>query len=468
MKLRLLLLILFTPTILFSQITVKESIDKLISEPFFDTTVVAVDIYNLTKGEAVYGKHSSLLMRPASNMKVLTTAAALLYLGGDYKFSTGLYYEGKIVKSELNGNLFIKGACDPDFTTDDIKEFADAIKEAGINKINGNLFADVSMKDSLFWGSGWMWDDDPSTDAPYLSALNINDNCITIIVEIDEEGEVKITSEPKTEYIKIINYLKVSQEPKRNITITRDFLNRTNDIIVKGDYEKGRKRKVTSTLNIFNPTLYFLTLVKERLNEEGIRIAGKIDTLSVTENAVKIAEVNREFGEVIINLNKTSDNLSAEMTLLALGEKYFGKPTSAGKGIKMIDSLIVRCGFYPQNYRIEDGSGVSHYTLVSAELLSGILKYFYYSEPELQLILENSLPNAGVDGSLKNRMKGTLAENNVRAKTGTLSGVSCLSGYVTGKNGDKYAFSIMIQNHVYKTSRAVDYQNKICEILANY
>ncbi|MHC1739308.1 MAG: D-alanyl-D-alanine carboxypeptidase/D-alanyl-D-alanine-endopeptidase [Ignavibacteriaceae bacterium] len=468
MKLRLFLFVLFTQAILFSQITVKESLNKLVSEPFFDTTVIAIDIFNLTKGEPLFRKHSSLLMRPASNMKVLTTAAALIYLGSDYKFSTGLYYEGRIEKSELKGNLFIKGACDPDFTTDDIKEFADALKNAGIKKIKGNLFADVSMKDSLFWGSGWMWDDDPSTDAPYLSALNINDNCITIIVEIDEGGEVKITSEPKTEYIKITNYLRVSKEPKQRITITRDFLNRTNEILIKGDYEQGKKRKITTTLNIFNPTLYFLNLVKERFREEGISITGKIDTLSITEKAINIGEVNREFGEVIINLNKTSDNLSAEMTLLALGEKYFGKPTSAGKGIKMIDSLIMKCGFVPENYRIEDGSGVSHYTLVSAELLSGILKYLYYSQPELQAILENSLPNAGVDGSLKNRMRGTLAENNVRAKTGTLSGVSCLSGYVTGKNGDKYAFSIMIQNHVYKTNRAVDYQNKICEILANY
>lgn len=467
MRLRLFLFVLLTPTLLFPQIIVKESLDKLLSESFFDTTVVTVDIFNLTKGKPVFSKNSSLLMRPASNMKVLTTAAALLYLGSDYQFSTGLYYDGRIENSELNGDLFIQGGGDPDFTFYDLKEFTNAVKNAGIKKINGSLFADVSFKDSLFWGSGWMWDDDPSTDAPYLSALNINDNCITIIVEIDEKGDVQIKSEPETDYIKISNHLKVSEEPKRNITITRDFLNRTNEIIIKGEYERGKKRKVTTTLNIFNPTFYFLSLLKERLREEGIHLTGKTDTLSITQKAIKIASVNREFGEVIINLNKTSDNLSAEMTLFALGEKFFGKPTSAGKGIKMIDSLIVKCGFNPKNYRIEDGSGVSHYTLLSAELLSGVLKYFYYSEPELQEILEYSFPNAGVDGSLRNRMRGTLAENNVRAKTGTLSGVSCLSGYVTGKNGDKYAFSIMIQNHVSKTSRAVEYQNKICEILAN-
>jgi D-alanyl-D-alanine carboxypeptidase/D-alanyl-D-alanine-endopeptidase (penicillin-binding protein 4) len=120
----------------------------------------------------------------------------------------------------------------------------------------------------------------------------------------------------------------------------------------------------------------------------------------------------------------------------------------------------------PRNYRIVDGSGVSHYNLVSTELLNAVLKYFYLHQTELYKTLSQSFPLAGVDGTLKRRMKNTLAENNVRAKTGTISGVSSLSGYVTTKSKHQLSFSLMIQNHVRKTYRAVYFLDKICSLLA--
>lgn len=451
---------------IYSQ-NIRESLEEILAEPFFDTTLAAVNVYNLTKGLDEYKKNNSLLMRPASNMKVITTAAALKYLGMDFNFETRLCYDGEIEGSELKGNLYVKGGGDPDFQTSDLDDFVADVKKLGIKKINGSLIGDVSFKDSLFWGSGWMWDDDPSTDAPYLSALNINSNCITIIVTINEQGKIDITSEPETHYVKPISFLRETSTPKERITITRDYINRTNDILVKGEYEKSKALRIITPLNVYKPEFYFLQLLKEKFANEEIEIVDGLNISKLPAGAKEISKIERSFGEVIVNLNKTSDNLSAEMTLLAMGQRYSEGPASAKKGLKMIDSLIIECGFNPRNYRIEDGSGVSHYTLVSVELLTGILKYMYYEQPELQKVLEESFPNAGIDGTLKSRMKGTLAESNLRAKTGTLSGVSCLTGYVTGKGGDKYAFSIMIQNHVAKTSRAIEYQNRICEILAN-
>jgi D-alanyl-D-alanine carboxypeptidase/D-alanyl-D-alanine-endopeptidase (penicillin-binding protein 4) len=167
-----------------------------------------------------------------------------------------------------------------------------------------------------------------------------------------------------------------------------------------------------------------------------------------------------------VNLNKTSDNLSTEMTLRALAEKYFEKPVSVMNGIKMIDSLIILCGLNPKDYRLVDGSGVSHYNLVSAELLLSVLKHFYYNEKDLFESLYESFPNAGIDGSLAGRMKRTLAENNVHAKTGTLSGVSSLSGYVKNKKGNMIAFSILVQNYVGSSKQARDFIDKVCEIIA--
>lgn len=464
-KILVLCLVLFS-SILRPQSGIQHTIDSLLTDSFFDSTLIAVDIYNLSKDESIYRKNEKLLLRPASNMKVVTTAAALIFLTPEYEFETSLYYKGKISRGILRGDVFIKGGCDPDFTSDSLSSFISAIKERGIKKISGRLLGDISFKDSLFWGSGWMWDDDPSTDAPYLSALNINSNSISIRVSLNDKGKVVVNSYPETKFIKIINKVKVVDSVKNNLKISRDWLNRTNTFIVEGEIQRNDLREKVSSFNVYNPHLYFLQLMKEELQRNGISVLGTIDTAKIPENAELIAKSVRKFSNVIVNLNKTSDNLSAEMTLLAMSKIVSNEPASSLRGKILVDSLILLCGLMPDNYRIEDGSGVSHYNLISAELLRSVLTYIYKKDKKVFSILEQSFPFAGIDGTLKSRMKGSIAEGNVKAKTGTLSGISCLSGYVTGVSGDKYAFSIMVQNHVRKTYRALEYQNKICQIIA--
>jgi serine-type D-Ala-D-Ala carboxypeptidase/endopeptidase (penicillin-binding protein 4) len=133
-------------------------------------------VYDLTEKQTVFEKDAQKLLRPASNMKILTSAAGLLFLGEEYKFRTSVLYTGSIINGVLLGDLYIKGGCDPDFTTSDLDSIINALLKADIREVSGKIYIDLSMKDELFWGKGWMWDDDPSTDAPYLSALNINDN----------------------------------------------------------------------------------------------------------------------------------------------------------------------------------------------------------------------------------------------------------------------------------------------------
>lgn len=455
------------PQSLFTQL------NKITEEQFFDTSTIAISVYDLTARKSLYKKNDKILLHPASNMKILTSSTALLFLTPNYEFKTSLYYSGEIRDSILYGDIFIEGGFDPDFTDKDLDTFITIIKSQGINKINGNIFADISNKDSLFWGNGWMWDDDPSTDAPYLSSLNINDNAITVIVETSKNFSSQIQNpivrlEPNTNFVKLKNLIEITNSEKTNIEITRDFLNHSNEIIIKGKLNpNSQSNSLQKRLNVINPHLYFLTLFKEKLIENNIYVSGVLDTLTKEQNANLLFSLSRKYSEVIKNLNKESDNLSAEMSFYALSYEFFGKPATAENGIKMIDSLILLCKLNPKNYRIVDGSGVSHYNLVSAELLIETLKYIYYKYPKLYKILYESFPIAGIDGTLERRMRETSAFNNVHAKTGTLSGVSSLSGYLTAKNNHQIAFSILVQNQI-KNSRATEYQNKICEILVNY
>jgi len=156
------------------------------------------------------------------------------------------------------------------------------------------------------------------------------------------------------------------------------------------------------------------------------------------------------------------------MLIYAMAYNESDAPAVADDGLAAIKRLIDSVGFNFDEFSIADGSGVSHYNLVSAELILETLKYMYYKRKDFFVLFYYSLAVAGVDGTLRNRMKNTSAQNNVHAKTGTLNGVSNLSGYVTAKNGHFLAFSIMIQNFVEDYSKARSFQDKICILLAEY
>ena len=204
------------------------------------------------------------------------------------------------------------------------------------------------------------------------------------------------------------------------------------------------------------------------MDSNQVEVLGNIETKSLNGNELLLSSFNRKYSDVIVNLNKESDNLSAEMTLLALAEKYYGKPANAKNGVNVIEKMIDEIGLKTENYRLVDGSGVSHYNVVSAELLVSILKYIYENKPELYEILYNSFPIAGVDGTLEHRMEKSYVKNNVHAKTGTLTGVSTLSGYLTNKKNHTIAFSIMMQNYIGSSSKAKDLQDDICKILLEF
>lgn len=464
---RIIVILLVLTAQLFSQSLIQK-LDSLYALPLFDTTVMAVDIKNLTKNETVYTKNNKLLLHPASNMKILTSMAGVLFLGPDYTFNTSFYLQGEVVRGTLFGNMIVKGTGDPDLQTGVFDTVVQKLRSLGIYRINGNLIGDISYQDKIYWGNGWMWDDDPSTDFPYMTPLTINDNAITVVVEAAKSGELTISTIPPTKYVTITNSAAVSSNGENSISITRNYQEDKDEIVISGKISAGKSAR--TTVNLRFPEKYFLTLLREQLELNGIRITGELkttDTLNYSPtDTVYTNKVTLD--SIIVNLNKTSDNLSTEMLLRALAVHAAGAPATADNGIQLVDSLITLAGYNPLNYRIVDGSGVSHYNLISAELIRGLLEYLYthYKDTRHFEVFKNSQPIAGVDGSLKNRMKNSAAEGKVFAKTGTLSGVSCLSGYTTNSAGDTIVFSIMMQNHYRAIRRMLEIQNYIGIILS--
>lgn len=449
------------------------SINQIVNDPFFEQTTIAIDIFDLTDSISLFGKNEKLLLRPASNMKLLTSATALINLRESYKYKTDLYHTGVIEGDVLYGDLIVVGGFDPDFTTEDLDSLVKVVESLGIRKVSGGIYGDTLMKDSLYWGKGWMWDDDPDPTAPYLSSLNINDNSIEVLVEggiIDSHAIVMLN--PKTDFVTVENNLiTVGSYFPEDFFVTRDWINRTNKIIVEGTIRKTSVFDTSNQLlkiNLLEPDKYFLTLFEEKLERKNISVEKPIQIKLHPENAVYLASIYRAIETVLSVVNKDSDNLSAEMLIYAMAYNDSGAPASSDNGLEAVKRMIDSLGLNSNDYSIADGSGVSYYNLISSELIVDLLKYMFYKQENLFPLFYNSLAIAGVDGTLKKRMKNTSAQNNVHAKTGTLNGVSNLSGYVTTKNGHLVAFSIMIQNFVKEYSIARNFQNKICELLAEY
>ncbi|UCH65352.1 MAG: D-alanyl-D-alanine carboxypeptidase/D-alanyl-D-alanine-endopeptidase [Ignavibacterium sp.] len=474
MQLIKLIFLLLSSGCLFAQsniIKLHDDLFQIINDDFFEQSQVAASVYDLTEGESLFRNNDKLLLHPASNMKLLTSAAAIIYLDSSYNFLTSLYHTGVIEGDTLYGDLYLLGGLDPEFTTDDLDSLVQIVKSLGIKYISNNIYADISIKDSIYWGEGWMWDDEPDPGAPHLSALNINDNSIEVFVEgteIDSQANIILT--PETEYVIVDNRTKtVPARELNDLKIDRDWLNRKNTIIVEGEVRRGEyidSSDHTEKLSLLEPEKYFLTLFKEHLKKEGIVVNGITEVKKLPANPVYLYSIHRSIDSVLVQVNKESDNLSTEMLLYALALNDSGAPAIAENGIETIRKLVDSIGLEPEKYSFADGSGVSRYNLVSAELLVEILIYMY-NHPEFNRFY-NSLAIGGVDGTLEKRMIDTDAEGRVHAKTGTLNGVSTLSGYVTTLNDHLLVFSILMQNFVEKTRVARVLQDEICNILVNY
>ncbi len=450
---------------LFSQYEIITSkIDELLKDDFFNSTVAGISAFNLTTNEPIIERNAKLLMRPASNMKVLTTATMLYFLGPEYKYYTGIYSDGLVKNNILYGDIYFYGNGDPSFSASDLDSLIAILKEKNISEITGNIYGDVSAYDSVFWGEGWMWDDDPETEFPYFTPLILNESSIDIKLEkSNSDGTVNISIFPESNYFKVTNNVEIVNEGKNRFIISRDWINRSNDIIVKGKINKdfnGYTRHIT----LFNPQDFFMYYAVERLKANEIKINSDYKFKDRPAGTNELAAIESRFGDLIIKLNKESNNLYAEAALKAIALELGGKPASSKKGAKFIDSLVTLIGLDKHSYNFSDGSGVSHYNLVSAELLNRLLNYFYINHPQLFQVLYESFPIGGIDGTLRRRMKSEKIFNNVHAKTGTLSGVSTLSGYMNAQNGDLISFSILTQNYVGSSSIAREFQDKICEI----
>ncbi|RNB87155.1 D-alanyl-D-alanine carboxypeptidase/D-alanyl-D-alanine-endopeptidase [Brevibacillus fluminis] len=422
-----------------------------------------ISIYDLTKDKMLYSHNADKNYVPASNMKLFTGVTALDRLGPDYTFKTEVFVKGGINARGQVTELILKGYGDPTLTEADLEELAHDLKEKGVTTVRSRLLLDDSYFDDVRLGAGWMWDDEPYGYSAQLSALALHKNFVTLTVTPGKSGKkAEITLDPQTDTMAIDNQVKTVDGKTADVTVTR--ARGKNVVTVTGTIGVDAS-SYQEDVSIENPTLYVGNVWKRKLEEAGIKLGSsiRIQTTDKAYDEPVVTHESRPLGEIMVELNKESDNFYAEQLLKTLGavEKRKG---SAEAGAEVVADFLNEAGI-TTGYSQADGSGLSRYDLITTEQMVQLLRYV--QEKPYSELLESTLPIAGVDGTLANRLKGTPAEKNLIAKTGSMSGVNSLSGYVTAKNGDKLAFSI-ITNGIYKSKYARSLQDQVAVLMASY
>jgi serine-type D-Ala-D-Ala carboxypeptidase/endopeptidase (penicillin-binding protein 4) len=451
-----------------------QKVNELLRNSKLDGAIAGVSIRDAATGEVIFERNADTRLRPASNMKLLTTAAALETLGQNYTFSTDVLSDGNIRGKTLKGNLYLKGKGDPTLLKKDFDELAAGLKKKGISSVSGNVIGDDSWYDNERYSADLSWPDEGEYYGAGVSALTVSPNedydAGTVIVEVNPadspEKNAKVTLTPETDYVKIVNRVRTVQDgEKKDIKIRREH--GTNTIIVEGTIPlKAIASK--SWVAVWEPTGYALNIFKKSLQEQHIKLHGKVTEGKTPEKAkVLLTDKSMPLSQLLIPFMKLSNNGHAEALVKEMG-KIVKSEGSWEKGLEVVKTNMKSMGINTDTLVLRDGSGISHVDLIPANQVSALL--FAIQKKSWFPVYLKSLPVAGnsdrmVGGTLRNRMKNTAAAGNVQAKTGTISTVSTLSGYVTGKNGEKYIFSILLNN---MTAESVtDIQDSIAVLLAN-
>ncbi|WHZ01131.1 D-alanyl-D-alanine carboxypeptidase/D-alanyl-D-alanine-endopeptidase [Neobacillus sp. YX16] len=452
----------------------KTEINKLLQEePILKGGLTGISIRTASTGEVLYEHNGDVRMRPASNMKLFTSAAALSVLGEKYQFRTEIRMDGKRDGNILKGNLYLKGFGDPTLLGEDLDQLTKFIAHSnGITSIEGDLIGDDSWYDDVRLSRDLNWSDESAYYGSQISALTVSPtkdfDSGTIIVEafpgLNIGNPVQIKLSQNTNYVNVINQA-VTVSPDGETDLSIDRKHGSNTIIVKGFLPIGAKKE-KEWIAIWEPTQFVLDFFNQKLAKEGIKLSGN-SKLGVTPKDAKIltSHLSIPLSELLIPFMKLSNNGHAEILVKEMGKIRKGEG-SWEKGLEVINEQLYKLGVNPETLVIRDGSGISHVNLVPANEISKLL--FNVQKEKWFPTFLISLPVAGdsnrmVGGTLRKRMESL----NVKAKTGTISTVSSLSGYVETQKGEILIFSILL-NNLLDEEKGKDIEDKIVKIIAKH
>ncbi|MFG1623375.1 D-alanyl-D-alanine carboxypeptidase/D-alanyl-D-alanine-endopeptidase [Kribbella sp. NPDC049227] len=442
----------------------QQQLDTLLNDARYDGSQVALVVRDATTGETLYDRNGDQRMLPASNTKLFTSTAAMHTLGPSYRFHTDVLATAPVRDGKLQGDLYLKGYGDPTALESDYVGLAKQLRATGVRRVDGDLIADDTYFDHARLGDSWAWDDEPFYYSAQISALTLAPNTDydsgTAIVESRPGAAVgapvKLTLVPGNGVLKLVSTAKTGAAGSSNtLSIERDH--GTNIVRVTGSVPLGASVG-QEWVTVWEPELYAADVFERALAAEGIRVDGHIKNAASPATARRLArDESMTVGELMTPFLKLSNNMHAETLVKAMGAVVEAEGSwSAGLGV--VTDYAKSVGVDTSRIRLSDGSGLSRKVNVTADSVTDIL-IGVQKEPWWQQWYDG-LPIAGnpdrfVGGTLRSRMLNTPAANNLHGKTGSLTGVTALSGYVSNQDGRKLVFS-MISNNYLNSPRSIE------------
>ena len=413
------------------------TINTVVNKPQFNRTRWGILVQKLSSPQPLYSRDAQKYFTPASVTKLLTTAAALQQLGTNYRIRTSIYDEG-------NGTLRVVGRGDPSLKDEQLAALAKQLRQKGVRRVQQLIADDTHFKAGVIPGS-WMWEDIPFYYGAPVNSLILNENAVILRLFPQSVGE---TLRPKWDepsegyrWRVINNAVTVGEGEKKYIAINRDLKGQTLEI--QGQLAVNSQPDITA-IAVFDPTEHFLRHLRLSLLRERISVARmSAEAANVTGTEIAAVE-SAPLSELIKETNTNSNNLFAEALLrtLAVKQPLKENQTTVNAGLEVLQTALTQMGVDPKSYKLDDGSGLSRKNLISPQALVQLLQGVARSR--FAKVYFNSLPVAGKTGTLKYRLRNTPAEGIVIAKTGTMTGVVSLAGYVNAPNYEPVVFSIMV------------------------
>lgn len=448
----------------------KDQIDAALGDPELAKAKVGVDVVDIDSGKTLYARNDAGLFNPASNVKLFTTAAALALLGPEYRWKTIVYADGPLAGGVLEGRLYLKGHGDPSLVVEDLWRVVTDLYAAGLRRVAGDLVVDDTFFDNVRVGPGF---EQKQEDLPFRApagALSLNYNAVGVHVMPGggDAAPARVVVDPQTPYFTIVNEARTVAAGRTTITVEARETPGHTELRVTGRIRIGDPPQILYR-RVAHPDLFTASAFAELLARRGIKLAGAIvrDATPPTARALS-AHYSQPLGVVVRDVNKRSNNFMAEQILKTLGAETGGRPGTWQKGIDAVAGFLEQLGIARKDYKMTNGSGLYKSNLFSPAQLTTLLRVAY-KDFRFAADFIGSLALAGADGTVSHRMEGGLAERYVRAKTGTLAGVSCLAGYAGAPGHAPLAFAILMNDVPDpSTARARQAQDAIAEALVAY
>lgn len=475
MNFRILALVFLLPLLAFPQVKsplllkdtaknpLEQAVDDFLLDPDLKNAAFSFYAYDLKTNKVLADKNGTMSIVPASCMKLITTATALEVLGANYRFKTQIQYSGFIDENcVLHGDLYIRGGGDPTlgskfFTNDDpsafLNDWALAVRDAGIDSVTGNIIADAEIYGWEMVPSTWTWGDIGNGYGAAPSGISIYDNTCVLRFNTGEKAGDTAHIEciqpyvPELEFINEVYAANTSEDNSYIFGAPYSY-----DRIVKGTLPKGREAfEVKGTIP--DPSYLAAFEFHHALSKWGIAVGGHSTTVRMLKIQGKYSEQKRvdihthqspTVASIVAVTNLYSVNLFAEHLMNQIGLIRYGNAT-VGSGTAATTEFWAKRGMDVKGFFISDGSGLSRFDAVSAMHFVEMLKIMTRSKNFS--ILEKSLPVAGKSGTLSNFCRGTRAAGKVWAKSGTMTRVKAYTGFAKAKNGNKIAFSVIVNNY---------------------